>query len=396
MVYRIDPVRWAIRPTAGSGRSTGLVARVVVEAAPGLAPVSARPRPASQRRRLRRSAPRRSRRASRRRSRRACRGPTKSASVSGPIGWLAPAIIPRVDVLDRADALLVGADRVEHVRDQQPVDDEAAVVAGGDGRLAELLAELEAESVRASSPVSSARTTSSSGITWAGLKKCRPRKRSGARRSPPPARRPTSDEVLVAKKASGLTIASTSRHISSLRVEVLGDRLDHEVAVGEVGVVERRRRSGRGSRRRRPARACPSRPRGRAASRSCRGPRRACPGRPRGRPRPSRPGRRSARSRGPSGRSRDSNLLDLHRTPSSGRGAREPTAPHRRRSRAGRRIASASAFMPLIGRTITVSSVIGPSSSNCRMSTPSSSRSPAGLRLEDQGTATSPSSTCST
>ena len=60
----------------------------------------------------------------------------------------------------------------------------------------------------------------------------------------------------------------------------------------------------RGPRRRRPARACPSRPRGRAAWRSCRAPCRARPGRSRRRRRPSRPGRRSARSRAPSGRSR--------------------------------------------------------------------------------------------
>src|SRR5829696_2616873 len=50
---------------------------------------------------------------------------------------------PRVDVLDRPDALLVSADRVEHVRNQKPVDDEPAVVARCDGGLAELLADLE-------------------------------------------------------------------------------------------------------------------------------------------------------------------------------------------------------------------------------------------------------------
>jgi hypothetical protein len=52
---------------------------------------------------------------------------------------------PGVDVLDRADALLMGADRIEHVGDQQAVDDEAAVVLGGDRRLPELLADLEAQ-----------------------------------------------------------------------------------------------------------------------------------------------------------------------------------------------------------------------------------------------------------
>ena len=74
-------------------------------------------------------------------------------------------------------------------------------------------------------------------MTCAGLKKCSPRKRSG---------RPVtaawsmtgSDEVLVANVASGLTISSSSRHISSLSAEVLGDRLDHEVAVVQVAVVD--------------------------------------------------------------------------------------------------------------------------------------------------------------
>ena len=71
--------------------------------------------------------------------------PTKSASVNGPIGWLAPAFIPVSMSSIEPDALLVGADRVEHVGDQQPVDDEAPVVPRGDRGLAELLAELEAE-----------------------------------------------------------------------------------------------------------------------------------------------------------------------------------------------------------------------------------------------------------
>jgi len=48
-----------------------------------------------------------------------------------------------VDLLDRADALLVGADRVEHVGHEQAVHDEAGLVLGLHGGLAELLAELE-------------------------------------------------------------------------------------------------------------------------------------------------------------------------------------------------------------------------------------------------------------
>ena len=47
-----------------------------------------------------------------------------------------------------------------------------------------------------------------------------------------------SDDVLVANSASCLTIGSSAFHISSFSVEVLGDRLDHQVAVGEVLVFE--------------------------------------------------------------------------------------------------------------------------------------------------------------
>ena len=55
----------------------------------------------------------------------------------------------RVDLLDRAEALLEGADRVEQVRDQQAVDDEARLVARVDDRLVQDSAELEARLERA-------------------------------------------------------------------------------------------------------------------------------------------------------------------------------------------------------------------------------------------------------
>src|SRR6476619_1399174 len=69
-------------------------------------------------------------------------------------------------------------------------------------------------SFKVSSPVSSARTTSSSGITWAGLKKWSPRKRSG-REVAAACSATERDEVLVAKVAPSLTSSSTSLHISS-------------------------------------------------------------------------------------------------------------------------------------------------------------------------------------
>ena len=93
-------------------------------------------------------------------------------------------------------------------------------------------------SLTASSPVPSARTTSSRGITWAGLKKWSPRKRSG-REVAAACSATDSDEVLVAKRGPLLDHAVHLLPHLELQVQVLGDRLDHEVAVGEVRVVER-------------------------------------------------------------------------------------------------------------------------------------------------------------
>ena len=70
-----------------------LLAGVVVEALAGLAAVPARPRPSCAASAAARSGARGTRRTSRRRSRPSVSSPTKSASVSGPIGWLAPAFI---------------------------------------------------------------------------------------------------------------------------------------------------------------------------------------------------------------------------------------------------------------------------------------------------------------
>ena len=119
---------------------------------------------------------------------------------------------------------------------------------------------VEAE-LEASSSVRSARTTSSSGITWAGLKKWRPRKRSGREVA---AAWSATDERRGVGGEEGLGLddrVDLPPHLE-LRVEVLGDRLDHQVAVGEVARSRAWPGCGRGSRRRRPARACPCRPRG--------------------------------------------------------------------------------------------------------------------------------------
>ena len=137
------------------------------------------------------------------------------------------------------DALLVGADRVEHVGDEQPVDDEPAIVAGRDRGLAELLADLEAEvdglvggvlgphdleqrhhlrrieEVEPDHPLGPLRRVS--------LSRDRERGRVGG------------EEGVVLDD-----LVELAPHLE-LAVEVLCDRLDHEVRVGEIRVVERRR-----------------------------------------------------------------------------------------------------------------------------------------------------------
>ena len=90
------------------------------------------------------------------------------------------------------------------------------------------------------SSVSSARTISTSGISGAGLKKCMPTTRPGV--DVAAAISVTeSAEVFVARTASGRQIRSSSAKSSPLRLELLDDRLDHDVAVGEVVELGRQR-----------------------------------------------------------------------------------------------------------------------------------------------------------
>jgi hypothetical protein len=73
--------------------------------------------------------------------------------------------------------VLESANRVEQVGKQQQVDDESGVVLGRDGLLAQDLGEGEG-AVEASWLVVTVRTTSTSGISGTGLKKCSPTNRS--------------------------------------------------------------------------------------------------------------------------------------------------------------------------------------------------------------------------
>ena len=83
------------------------------------------------------------------------------------------------------------------------------------------------------SSVTTVRTISTRPCTGAGLKKCTPMTRPGWELAVEISVT-DSDEVLVARIASGATIASSSRKICFLTSSGLHDRLDDEVGVGEV------------------------------------------------------------------------------------------------------------------------------------------------------------------
>ena len=94
--------------------------------------------------------------------------------------------------------------------------------------------------------VASPRTTSTSRIRGAGLKKCRPTTRSG-RRSAAAIAVTESDDVLVASSVCGPTTSSTVREQLALHRQVLGDRLQDDGAAGERVDVGRRLDAGRAS-----------------------------------------------------------------------------------------------------------------------------------------------------
>ena len=79
------------------------------------------------------------------------------------------------------------------------------------------------------------RTTSTSGISGTGLKKCRPTKRSGRAGGRAAISAMVRLEVLEAKMVGGGQSGVERAPELVLELEVLGDRLDDEVAVAEVG-----------------------------------------------------------------------------------------------------------------------------------------------------------------
>ncbi|CAM5644870.1 hypothetical protein SGRIM128S_01961 [Streptomyces griseomycini] len=84
--------------------------------------------------------------------------------------------------------------------------------------------------------VANPETTSTSGSSGAGLKKCRPTKRPGERRAPPMAVTDR-DEVLVASRQSSATMSSSPQEQVLFDVQPLQDRLDDQGAVRQLGEV---------------------------------------------------------------------------------------------------------------------------------------------------------------
>ena len=170
--------------------------------------------------------------------------PMKSASSSGPIGWLSPTRAPASMSSARADALLEGAHRLGEERHQDPVDDEARPVGRDDDLLAELGGERADGVGRRVASSRSRGSSSTSGMTGTGLKKCIPTNR--ARRASPTAAAQAVDRDRARVRGedrAGRRDAGRARDQSAaLDLEVLEDRLDDE-----VGVARRRPRSAVGA-----------------------------------------------------------------------------------------------------------------------------------------------------
>ena len=142
-------------------------------------------------------------------------------------------------------------DHARHPR-QHAVDDEARRVVDEDRRAcAAFVADVRDGRERDVVRLGAARTTSTSGISATGLKKCIPTTRSG-RRSSDAMSVTESDDVFVASTHSARTTSSSSANTCFFTVELLEDGLEHEVAVGEA-VVGRAARDERGEEARLPS-----------------------------------------------------------------------------------------------------------------------------------------------
>ena len=113
-------------------------------------------------------------------------------------------------------------------------------VVAADRRLADPLRRTRSAVSNGSSAVSSARTISTSGISGAGLKKCMPTTRSGPRRGGRDLGDGERRGVRREHRVGPADPVELGEELA-LRRELLDDRLDHEVAVGEVAQLGRER-----------------------------------------------------------------------------------------------------------------------------------------------------------
>ena len=233
--------------------------------------------------------------------------PMKSASSSGPIGWLSPIFAPVSMSSARADALLEGPHRLGEERHQHPVDDEARPVGRDDDAACRDRRRGRGSSSAVASDVAVPRTSSTSGMTGTGLKKCIPTKRAAARRADGRGQRVDRDRARVrgedraGRRDAGRArdqnrrLTSTSSKIASTTRSGVGGVAPRSSVGADPGERRVARRRPRGGPSRPPARGC--RRSGRDRPRPGRGPARRA--RRRGRSR-----RRPGRCRGPSARRR--------------------------------------------------------------------------------------------
>ena len=195
--------------------------------------------------------------------------PIRSASASGPIGCAQPGTMPSsMSSLDaKPDSYIRIADTMYGISSAlttKPARSWESIVVLPSVPSANVVRLLDASR----SAVMIERTTSTSGSTGTGLKKCRPSTRSGCLVSAPSFMIGTDDVFEARNRASG---SSASRRAEQLALDglVLDDRLDRG-----VGALERRRARSRTRCARaaavpaRPRRACPSARRDRASARS--------------------------------------------------------------------------------------------------------------------------------
>ena len=134
--------------------------------------------------------------------------PTKSSSRSGPIGWSAPSDM-QASTSSALEAEVVDQPhRVEQVREEQPVDDEAGLVGDLDRALAERLAEGAGAVGNAVAGPHRAGRAPPAPSACTGLKTWKPKTRSAMPAPPSPSSADRSDEVVVARSASGQTSPS--------------------------------------------------------------------------------------------------------------------------------------------------------------------------------------------